>query len=383
VFVLHRRKDDRDLYFLVNTTFEPQSMEITIPTTAEVSLFDPSTGQQLSAGASSDGDRVTFSLGLPAVGSTFVVTGEPVGGELPLHLAGPRATVHELAGDWTFEADGDNALVLKEWKAAPEKEGAAPEVYAALDVDDSDWHDVIAGAWAYQLPVEPSTPWPIPVWYRIAFDADVVPERLALLIDGFDGDDATVYLNGQRITATATRSKIDAQMRELVMSEHVRAGRNVLAVRLTLRDATGGLVDHVKVLGSFALRDGKLSAPEATASPSSWTEQGYPFFSGTGIYRTTFAVPADVLDARPLLQIPMQDDVVAVELNGVDLGVRLWDPYIVDPADTLNTERNELVLRVANTPANLLNGVARPSGIAGAPALVERAVVHETAGVVR
>jgi hypothetical protein len=172
-------------------------------------------------------------------------------------------------------------------------------------------------------------------------------------------------------------------MRELVMTEHVRGGHNVLAVRLVLRDATGGLVDHLKLLGSFALHDGRMAAPEPGGSPRSWTEQGYPFFSGTGVYRTTFEVPRDVIERRPLLQIPMTDDVVAVELNGVSLGVRLWDPYIVDPADTLNTERNELVLRVSNTPANLLNGVARPSGITGAPVLVERAVVAQTAGAVR
>ncbi|MGH2806737.1 MAG: glycosyl hydrolase [Actinomycetota bacterium] len=385
VFVLHRRKDDRDLYFLANTTFEPQSMEVTVPGATAVSLWDPSSGNELSpAGLRADTDRVTFSLTLPAVGSTFVVAGEPAAGA-PVQHTGERGTIAELTGRWSFEPDGDNALVIKEWRAAPE-EVSNPDAYAALEADDSGWQQVIAGAWAYQLPVEPTSEWPIPVWYRIAFDVAEVPERLALLIDGFDGEDATIYLNGEQVTAASTRSRIDAQMRELVMTEHVYPGRNVLAVRLVLRDATGGIVDHVKLLGSFALKGGDgdwtMSAPTGSASPGSWTEQGYPFFSGTGVYRTTFEVSAEVAGDNPLLQIPMRDDVVAVELNGVDLGVCLWDPYVVDTDGALNSERNELTLSVANTPANLLNGVARPSGIAGVPSLVERLPSRETAGVV-
>jgi hypothetical protein len=65
----------------------------------------------------------------------------------------------------------------------------------------------------------------------------------------------------------------------------------------------------------------------------------------------------------------MRDDVLEVELNGRSVGVRLWDPYVVDVTGALRPGRNDLALVVANTPANLLNGTARPSGIAGPPTL--------------
>jgi hypothetical protein len=66
----------------------------------------------------------------------------------------------------------------------------------------------------------------------------------------------------------------------------------------------------------------------------------------------------------------MIDDVVEVEIDGASAGVRIWDPYVVDLTGRLRAGENEIALRVANTPANLLNAVERPSGIAGAPRLV-------------
>ena len=238
---------------------------------------------------------------------------------------------------------------------------------------------VVAGAWAYQLPVEPTDPWPIPVWYRVGFEVQDPPDRLALLVDGFDGDDPRVWLNGRRVPWTPVRSRIDAEMGEVDLTGAARAGGNVLAVRLVLREATGGLVDHVKLVGSFALAGDAeggyrtVARPDRPAEPGSWTDQGYPFYSGRGVYRTTVEVPGDLAGRRLLLEVPMRDDVLEVEVNGQRAGVRLWDPYLVEVTGLLRPGPNDLALRVANTPANLLNATPRPSGLAGRPRLLEAA----------
>jgi hypothetical protein len=104
--------------------------------------------------------------------------------------------------------------------------------------------------------------------------------------------------------------------------------------------------------------------------PSDWTVQGYPYFSGTGIYRTTAEVPAELERCRLRLDVPTRDDAVEVVVNGACAGVRLWDPYEVDATDLLRTGTNEIEIRVSNTPANLLNGERRASGLSGPPVLV-------------
>jgi alpha-L-rhamnosidase len=397
VFCLHRRRDGRDLYFLVNTTFEEQAMRVRLPGEPAPALWDPSTGEERPAAASAEDGWTAFDLTLPPVGSVFVVTGgdppadvpqpQPPAPGAPEREGSPTGervagVVHtplalELDGPWSFTAEDDNALVATGWVATPERPGDGPEAYAGPDVDEGGWQPVVAGAWAYQLPVEPADAWPQPVWYRVRFDVEDLPERLALLVDGFDGDDPRVWLNGREVPWSPVRSRIDAQMGEVDLSGQARTGGNLLAVRLVLREATGGLVDHVKLLGSFALAgdDGgghrMVAKPDGPARPASWTEQGYPFYSGRGVYRTTVEVPAELAGRRLRLEVPMRDDVLEVEVNGQAAGTRLWDPYVVEVTGLLRAGPNELALRVANTPANLLNATPRPSGLAGAPRLVE------------
>jgi hypothetical protein len=378
VFVLHRRRDESDLYFVVNTTFAPQATELRLPGDASPVLWDPTSGTRERPGARRDGGATCIDLELPPAGSLFVVTGAAAAGgaedEEPAPAHGRGATpgsVVPLVGPWSLQPEDDNALVIKSWRAAPEDDGSGARDHAHPDLDDSEWRRVVAGAWAYQLPAEPVQEWPIPVWYRVPFTVETVPDRIALLIDGFFGDDAEVWCNGERVDAAPVRSRVDSQMKELDLDGCVRRGRNVLAVRLLLRDETGGLVDHIKLVGSFALAGGEegelriAPAPDGVR-PAPWTEQGYPYLSGRAVYRTSLeldTVPA----GRAVLHAPMNDDVLDVEVNGRPAGVRLWDPYRVDITELLRPGRNEITLRVANTPANLLNGVARPSGVAGEP----------------
>lgn len=387
VFALHRRKDEGDIYFLVNTTFEPQDVTMTLPGATSAVLWDPTTGERGPRSIPRQGEgATTVELSLEPVGSTFVVTGSAALGSDSSgnDVSDTRGAVAEtvLAGPWTFEAEDDNALVIKNWKAT-RATSSDPDAYAGPDVDDDAWQPVIGGAWSYQLPGEPDGEWPMAVWYRAGFEVRDVPERFVLLIDGFAGTDREVWLNGRRSSGDTTRSRMDSQMKELDLSELVLAGHNVLAIRVMLPGTTSGVLDHIKLMGSFALAGDEhngytITAPSNAIEPRSWTEQGYPFLSGCGVYRTTFDLPSDGSEPRASLEIPMQDDVVEVIVNGERAGVRLWHPYVVDVGRWVHPGRNELALRLANTPANLLNGVPRPSGLAGAPRLRVTTAEHQS-----
>jgi len=66
----------------------------------------------------------------------------------------------------------------------------------------------------------------------------------------------------------------------------------------------------------------------------------------------------------------MVDDVLDVMVNDRSAGVRPWPPYSIDVTDVVTSTENLIELTVANTPANLLSGVERPSGLAGPPRLM-------------
>jgi len=208
---------------------------------------------------------------------------------------------------------------------------------------------------------------------KIISQAGVASRRAAekLIADG------RVTVNGEPVTATPVRSSFDSQMRSVDLTPLIRTGRNVLGVRLVVEGSTGGIVDNLKLTGTFSLAGNaeagyRIAAPVAEVDARAWTEQGYPFYSGTGVYRRTFELPESFADHRWFLEVPMRDDVLEVHVNGVPTGVRLWDPYVVELTE-LHAGTNEVAISVTNTLANLINAVDRPSGLAGAPRLVPHA----------
>jgi hypothetical protein len=280
-----------------------------------------------------------------------------------------------LDGPWRFELESLNALVLDRWQASPEREGSAG--VSPDDADPAGWVAAGHGAWSYQLGAEPTRAYPIPVWYRVHVDVDDVPSRVELVIDGFDGSDHRLHLNGAEVTATPVRASFDAQMRSVDLTSQLREGANELAIRLVVAGPTGGIVDRVKLMGTFSLagsaEDGwRIAAPVDELPAAPWTEHGHPFLSGTAMYRRSFDLPAGFAGHRAFLDVPTGDDVIEVSVNGRSAGVRLWDPYEVEVTDLLEPGTNQVAIAATNTLANLLNGDARASGLAGPPRLLAR-----------
>jgi hypothetical protein len=420
IFYLHRIKDERDLYFLVNPTFQPQSAEVRLAGETEPVLWDPSTGaERVIAPSRVREGRTWFRLDLPPAGSAFVttqpagayrvvdtnitvetvtpdrVTGRITGGEAwaTISSGGEEERLQAqggavlaplvLDGDWEFIAEDANTLIVDRWLVMPEQDGGVPDAYAAPDADASDWLPVTMGAWAYQLPSEPDRAYPIPVWYRIEFEAAVVPSSLNLIIDGFAGSDWRVFVNGEPVPAKPVRSAIDSQMQALEIAPHARAGRNVIAVRLVLTKPTDGLLDLVKITGDFAVECAdsgrpRIVEPRRSLRPASWTEQGYPWYSGRGLYRRRFDLPESFAGQRVHLEAQIVDDAAEFLLNGQRVGVRLWPPYEIDVTEHLQAGENTLEIRVANTLINQLEAVARPSGLSGPSWLVPYRIIEFT-----
>jgi hypothetical protein len=419
IFYLHRIKEDQDIYFFVNPTFAELAAEVSIAGEGQPMLWDPSTGQErpIVPFWSKDG-RTHFPLHLSPVGSAIMLLQPENGWRVPesnlqfdelnvtttsdsgqitgygrveegfivlerdgkrlrqtAQATGPLLEPLLLDGEWEFQAETDNALVIGQWLAAQERPGAAWQAYAGLDADTSSgWLPMVPGAWSYQLPAEPDAPYPIPVWYRIDLPLDYLPPHIALIVDGFAGSAWQLYANGQPVNATPQRSAFDSQMKAVELTPYLQPGDNVIALRLVVTKATDGLLDLVKMMGNFSLAaqaDGRYQIALARSSlpPQSWTEQGYPFYSGSAMYRRRCQLPEAFAGQRVFLQPQLRDDVLEVLVNGQPAGVRLWPGYEVEITEHLRPGENLLELRVTNTLVNLLEGVERPSGLASAPSL--------------
>src|SRR5215207_1159759 len=414
VFYLHREKDGQDIYFIINPTYAAQKAQVSLPGEVQPVYWDPSTGsERLISPSQVIEDHTRFNLELPPVGSAFIIVkpsadwrvvetnlniesmeGTQISGfgrnhegfavlekegkqqRLTAETDGPTDAL-TLDGEWEFQPETENALVIGKWLAIHETADIDRSAYTQIDSDTQGWLPMVPGAWSYQLPAEPDASYPIPVWYRIRFQADYLPPKINLIVDGFAGSEWSLFVNGEPATATPVRSQVDGQMKAVDITPHLRQGENLIALRLVVTNPTDGLLDLLKLTGDFSLApqvDGsqvyRLEAPRTSLQPAPWTHQGYPHFSGRAIYRKRFGLPQSFVGQRVFLAPEMQDDVLEVMVNGQSAGVRLWEPYQMEITQLLTSGENTLELRVANTRVNLLEAVERPSGLGGAPKLV-------------
>ena len=104
-------------------------------------------------------------------------------------------------------------------------------------------------------------------------------------------------------------------------------------------------------------------APESTTFEKlvSWTESddaGIKYFSGRAVYRKSFEVSPDRLDADSSLELDLGavQQVAKVTLNGRVLGILWKPPFGLDITDAVRAGKNDLVVEVANTWTNRLTG---------------------------
>ncbi|MBO9724007.1 MAG: glycoside hydrolase [Novosphingobium sp.] len=115
----------------------------------------------------------------------------------------------------------------------------------------------------------------------------------------------------------------------------------------------------------------QLSLAQVWQGPTrleSWTEASkadVKYFSGTGTYRRSVAVPAAWLagSKRLFLDLGEVRDIAAVRINGKDVGTAWKKPYRVDVTQALRKGTNTVEVDVANLWVNRLIGDAQPGAI--------------------
>jgi hypothetical protein len=106
-----------------------------------------------------------------------------------------------------------------------------------------------------------------------------------------------------------------------------------------------------------------VSEPKFMPTGSSWTEHGYPFYSGTAVYSRNL----NIKDTSVPIFIEANEvgDMVEFILNGTATTVRPWKPFVAKLNGNLNEGENKLQLKVTNSMKNFIESVPKPSGLLG------------------
>jgi len=240
---------------------------------------------------------------------------------------------------------------------------------------------VTNGAWEMQLPQERDEEvYPVELWYRTSFEAEAIPPDARLLIDGFSGKEFKLFLNGNEIKNRGIRSRLDAEIKEIDIQKYLLHGRNIVAVKLIAQRRTDGILDLLKITGSFSLNEKKddyIIAPlRDQIKIGDWTKQGYPFYSGTGVYETEVNIPEKYLDGKLFLNAVCGEDILEVIINDNEGKVILWHPYSLDITNLVKQGKNSFKLKVTNTLINILEGVKKESGLFIRPKIEHKNIYH-------
>jgi hypothetical protein len=415
IFYLHRQKDGYDIYFITNVLQEDKGeVELTFEKIGVPEIWNPNTGdiEKLNVYQIKDG-RLSITLNFPPSESHIIIIrdekpssfitesnikiesfdgnvisgfGNPLDKEVAVAVlkndevvklhspAKKKLSEIKLGSKFSFSIEDDNVLCLSKWKMKIIENLDTAVNYADAKYKDQDWLDVTLGAWEMQLPQErDEETYPVTLWYRTSFEAEKLVKNMRLLIDGFSGSGYRLFINGKEVADKGRRSKLDAEIKEVDIDKFLIPGKNYVAVRLTVTRRTDGMLDLLKIVGDFSLKqkdvEFSINEKKNEIEIGDWTKQGFPFFSGTGIYETTFDLPKEYLDGKLFLKLNCGEDVAEVIINNSEPVVIPWNPYRIDITNLVKAGKNTIKIKITNTLINILEAVQKESGLFNEPVI--------------
>lgn len=314
---------------------------------------------------------------------TDIETGILIGEGQPAQVA---AITVPMKGEWDVRIKGDNicrfdqvemSLNGQEWKKTEVK--TFIEQCAETELLE---RGQLAFQGEFGTPKKMKPSYPIPCYYRIRFEAGVLPDRISLLMDRETvAGEHEIRVNGTAVEEGAWSSVWvnDQNNQTADISSLIRLGKNEIAIMVNARRDEDGVRDPIYLLGDFGVegKDGSViltARPERTEPDRPWYH-GFPYYSGEICFEKPFdlselmeaeALPQqtgimagslpDFLPLRLGFSVPVYD-CIEVEVNGNPLGVKAYTPYEWEcAASYLNKGRNRITVRVTNTLANMLDG---------------------------
>ncbi|MHB9037365.1 MAG: glycosyl hydrolase [Armatimonadota bacterium] len=340
---VHREVDGKHVYFIINTSDQSAKSVISMEIMGSVEEWNLETGDIAPASNVERRDnRLCTQRELPPYGSALFVVDPQLEAQFNPARDIPRTELLVLPDEWRFDTEEPNALILNKMNVEIVTRGDGT-VYT----------------------------------YTANFHCDHIPEKLMLMLDDVEYRWAlmgrmrmAVHVNETTWDAPEFGSYLDNGFKTLDISSAVTPGENTLKVVITHSPWSGQplVLNSAPVLfGRFACNVGSctIMAPAEAAQSGSWTEFGYPHFSGTAVYTHGFKLPRETRGRRIIVSVDCVGDMVEILVNGKSADVRLWQPWEADITDMVTRGRNTLSLRITNSMANFIDAQPKASGLLG------------------
>ena len=339
---LHRRLDEGEIYFLINTSPDRIQAEIHLPVHGKLECWDAETGDVSSVPFEADEDGIRLRWGFePYESALFVIHGVEEGVKSRISQR-ELELIETLNGEWEFEVEGPNAMPLERWEMSVR----------------------ISGDWTHYE-------------YTSHLRVDYLPESLLLMLDDIEGrgsfmEDRSlqILINEVQVEGMGFQSHVDPKWKTVQISPFLRKGENEIRLIFQHQSWAGEprtLTYPPKLLGDFSLWRERgefvISEPRRRMPAGEpWTENGYPFYSGSALYSRWIDVPKGI----ELLFVEAEEvgDMAEFMVNGESVAVRAWPPFTARIGEVEEGEAL-LQIRVINSMANFIESDPKPSGLLG------------------
>ncbi|MGQ9454807.1 MAG: glycosyl hydrolase [Armatimonadota bacterium] len=347
---VHRKLNEAHVFFFANISDSPTDARICLEVTGGVEEWNAETGAiRECQNTTYENSRTVLHHWFPPYGSVVYVVNTTNHSTISndRRRETSRKEIAVLPDEWQFEVEGLNAVHLKK-----------------LDLEMRP----TGGGMLYS--------------YSTTFHCTHIPDRLLLMLDDIEyrsslmGDmNITVQVNETQWCNPKTNWYLDRAFKTLDIKDAICIGENT--VTIIIRHSAWSGQPHLLtaspiLMGNFACDPDAMSllAPVRYAKAGSWTDFGYPFYSGAASYSQSFNLPEVRKDERVIVSVGGVRDFVEIVVNGKTANVRLWQPWEADITSLVRAGANHLTLKVTNSMANFFEASPRPSGLMGLVKLV-------------
>ncbi len=374
VYLQHRVDGEQQLFFIVNNSRHmTQHCRIILLGGAKTPLgiWDALSATRSEAKGDEVAKDLCYSFTLPPMVSIILVAGEDaLGDEKPLVQVPDMSNGHAtmLPAAWNFSRSEENVLVLDRlsasidgghsWLSEDMDFRVRTKLVAHFGLGEALWWQ----PWvAIRKGIFDRIGGPVTLRYR--FTSELANPRAALVIE--DITKGTLTVNGAVVTTDNPAWHWDHDFGKVDISQFVVAGENVVDFTVDYDFQTE--VEPAYIVGDFGVRlstpyEGVIISEPGVLRNGSWQEQGYPFYSGTMTYSTTFPAAPQV-GLRTFLRLRRASGILfKVRLNGSELENILWRPHVVELTNALNPGENTLQIDVISSRQNSLGPLHEKEG---------------------
>jgi hypothetical protein len=388
----HRETEKEKIIFLTNTTQSSFESRVALRFPAkykQVERWDLETGRRSAVPTEKTGNRLSVDLVFNRLESHLLVVSE---GKVqkPTVPAQPMALSLDLKAPWKVDPEEDNCLRLDRFRMQFDTHNrGTKQGWHKPDYKDSRWISVQPKPFVEQIrglsplpnlpftfesegsnqPYSAKLKLPLVCWFRTTFSSDVVPGKLALVMDrsAILGNHQ-IYLNGSRLPSNAFRPtfRYDHANVTCAVGRRVNRGKNVIAIRVEIEKLTDGILDAFYLFGRFGVKRWRneylrLSSVAERGNLAALDELRMPYYAGTIAYTKDVHFARKYPHDRFVLSLDKElkefSDIIEVIVNGHSLGVRAWAPYgFMGETSWLKPTRNRVVVRITNTLSRLITG---------------------------